>query len=82
VVVVDFGFADPPPDELQAVPTITMRTRHAKARLPLTRAKLAPASSTTSWTLDPTAPYSVDWADMGSSEGIRRRVRRMRGRAS
>jgi hypothetical protein len=57
VVVVDFGFADPPPDELQAAPTITMRTRHAKARLPLTRAKLAPASSTTSWTLDSTAPY-------------------------
>jgi hypothetical protein len=27
VVVVDFGFAEPPPDELQAAATTAMRTR-------------------------------------------------------
>src|SRR5215216_1765407 len=42
VVVVDFRFAVPPSDELQAAPTITMRTRHAQARRPLTRPNVAP----------------------------------------
>jgi len=42
VVVEDFGFAFPPSDELQAAPTSAIRTRHAKARRPLTRPNVAP----------------------------------------
>src|SRR5512133_2252245 len=52
VVVVDFGLAVPPLDELQAAPTSAMRTRPAKARRPLTRPKVEPRSSGQQ-TLDP-----------------------------
>src|SRR5215216_795453 len=51
-VVVDFGLADPPPDELHAPPTTATRTRHAKARLPLTPPNVAAVSSATSWAND------------------------------
>src|SRR4051812_40183818 len=53
-VVVDFGFAVPPPDE-QAASTRAIRTSHAKARRPLTRPKVAPVLG---WlVLDPGALY-------------------------
>src|SRR5215216_2908276 len=56
VVVVDLRFAVPPPDELQAAPTTAMRTRHARARRPLTQPNVAPVSTTSRRSTAPRYP--------------------------
>src|SRR6266540_5676970 len=67
VVVVDFGFAVPPPDE-QAAPTSAMRTSPAKARRALTRPKVSPVPCMPG--ARPGRGVRVDWAGMGSSGRI------------